>query len=56
MLNEYKESRRQSNQSLDKAPFNFSNIFRAMQSCAMNAKSRIIPKLPKSMVKWLEMG
>ena len=27
-----------------------------MQSCAMNAKSRIILKLPKSMVTWLEMG
>ena len=37
-------------QSLDKTPFGFSNILHAMQSCAMNTRSRIILKLPKSMV------
>ena len=37
-------------QSLDKTPFDFCNIFRAMQSWAMNAKSRIILNLPKSML------
>ena len=38
------------NQSLEKTSFDFSSIFRAMQSYAMNAESRIIPKLPKCMV------
>ena len=28
-------------QSLDKTPFDFSNIYGAMQSCAMNAKSMV---------------
>ena len=37
-------------QSLDKTSFDFSNLFRAIQSCAMNAKSSIILKFPKSMV------
>ena len=37
-------------QPLDKSSFDFSNIFQAMQSCAMCAKSRSILKLPKSMV------
>ena len=32
-------------QSLDKTSFEFSNIFHAMQSCAMNTKSSIIAKL-----------
>ena len=32
------------------AVIDFSNIFCAIQNCAMNAKSRIILKLPKSMV------
>ena len=31
-------------QSLEKTSFDFPNIFRAMQSCAMNVKSRIINK------------
>ena len=30
--------------------FNFSDIFRAIQFCAMNTKSSIILKLPKCMV------
>ena len=37
-------------ESLDKTSFDFSDIFRVMQSCAMNAKSRIMLKFPKSMV------
>ena len=37
-------------QSLDKTSFEFSNIFHAMQSCAMSAKSSIIPKLPVGMI------
>ena len=37
-------------ESLDKTSFDFSEVFRTMQSCAMNAKSRIILKLPKGMV------
>ena len=37
-------------QSLDKTPVDFSNIFHAIQSCAMNAKSSIIPKLPMGMI------
>ena len=37
-------------QSLDKTSFDFSNIFHAVRSCAMNAKSSIIPKLPMGMV------
>ena len=37
-------------QSLDKISFDFSNIFRAMQSCAMCVKSRTILKFPKGMV------
>ena len=43
-------------QSLDKTSSDFSDIFHAMQSCAMNAKSSIIPKLPMGMVIRLEMG
>ena len=43
-------------QSLDKTPFDFTTTLRTMQSCAMNTKSRIILKLPKSLVKRLEMG
>ena len=35
--------------SLDKTSFDFSNKVRAMLSCAMNAKSSIKLKLPKSM-------
>ena len=42
-----------SDQSLDKTSFDFFNMFRAMKSCVMNAKSRIILKRPKSMVTWL---
>ena len=37
-------------ESLDKTSFDFSDIFRTVQSCAMNAKSRIILKLPNGMV------
>ena len=37
-------------QPLDKTSFELSNIFRAMQNCAMIAKSSIIPKLPIGMV------
>ena len=37
-------------QSVDRTPFGFSNLFRAMQSCVMRAKSCIILKLPKSTV------
>ena len=37
-------------QSLDKIYFDFSYIFRAMQSCAMCTKSKTIFKLPKGMV------
>ena len=37
-------------QSLDKTSFDFSDKFHAMQCCAMNAKSSIIPKLPMGMV------
>ena len=37
-------------QSLDKTSFDFSNIFHAMQICAMNAKSSM------GMVTRLEMG
>ena len=37
-------------ESLDKTSFDFSDIFHTMQSRAMNAKSRIKLKLPKSMV------
>ena len=37
-------------ESLDKTSFDFSNKFHATQSCAMNAKSSIIPKLPMGMV------
>ena len=37
-------------QSLDKISFDFSYIFRAMQSCAMCTKSKTIFKLPKGMV------
>ena len=38
-------------QSLDKTIFDFSNIFHAMQSCAINAKSStILKKLPMGMV------
>ena len=37
-------------QSLDKTSFDFSDKFHAMQSCAMNAKSSIMPKLPMGMV------
>ena len=43
-------------QSFDKSSFDFSNIFHAMQSCAMSAKSSIIAKLPMGMVIRLEMG
>ena len=39
-----------SDQSIDKTSFAVSNIFRAMRSCVMSAKSRIILKLPKIMV------
>ena len=35
---------------LDEASFDFSNIFRAMQSFVISTKSSIILKLPKSMV------
>ena len=38
-----------SDQSLDKTSFDFFNIFHVMAICAMNAKSRIKPKHPKSM-------
>ena len=44
------------NQSLDKTPFDFSNIFCAMQSFATSAKSTIILKLPKGVVTWLGSG
>ena len=37
-------------QSLDKISFKISNIFQAMRSCAMSAKSSIILRHPKSMV------
>ena len=37
-------------QCLDKTSFDFSDIFRAMQSCTMNAKNRIILRLPNSLV------
>ena len=37
-------------QSLDKTSLDFSNMFHVMQSCAMNAKSSIIPKLLMGMV------
>ena len=37
-------------QSLDKASVEFRYMLRAMQSCAMNTKSSITLKLPKSMV------
>ena len=37
-------------QSLDKTSFDFSSIFRVMQTCAMSAKSSIILQLPKSTV------
>ena len=38
-------------QSLDKTSFEFANIFQAVQSCAISAKSIIIIlKLPKSMI------
>ena len=37
-------------QSLDKASFEFSNIFHAMQSCATSTKGSIIPKLPMGMI------
>ena len=37
-------------ESLDKTSFDFSDIFRTLQSCAMNAKSRIILKPPNGMV------
>ena len=36
--------------SRDKTSFDFSDKFHAMQCCAMNAKSSIIPKLPMGMV------
>ena len=36
-------------QSLDKTSFDVSNIFHAMQSCATNAISSIILKLPMGM-------
>ena len=37
-------------QSLGKTSFDFSNIFHAMQSCAINAKSSMIAELPMGMV------
>ena len=37
-------------QSLDKTSFDFSDKFHAMQSCAMNAKSSMIPNLPMGLV------
>ena len=37
-------------QSLDKTSFEFSNIVHAMQSCAMSAKSSMIPKLAMGMI------
>ena len=37
-------------QSLDKTSFEFSNIFHAMQGCAMSTKSSIITKLPMGMI------
>ena len=43
-------------QSLDKISFDFSNISRSMQSCAMRPKSSMILKLSKSIVVKLEMG
>ena len=36
--------------SPDKSSFDFADIFHAMQNCAINAESRIILRLPKSMV------
>ena len=36
--------------SLDKTSFDFSNIFRAMQSSDMSGKSSIILKLPRSVL------
>ena len=41
---------RSCNQSLDKTSFDFSNILHAMQSCAMNTRISIIPKLPMGLV------
>ena len=41
-------------QSLDKTSFDFSDIFRAMQSFSMSTKSSTILKIPKSMVKCLK--
>ena len=43
-------------QSLDKTSLEFSNIFHAMQSCAMNAKSSIIAKLPMAWSRDLKLG
>ena len=42
--------------SVDKTFFDFFNMLRAMKTCAMNAKSRIILKRSKCMVTWLIMG
>ena len=41
---------------LDKTSFQFYNLFRTMKTCAMNAESSIIVKLPKSIASCLEMG
>ena len=40
---------------LDKASFQFYNLFRTMKTCAMNAKSSIIQKFPKSIAIRLEV-
>ena len=37
-------------QSFDKTYFDFSDKFHAMQNCAMNTKSSIVPKLRMGMV------
>ena len=40
---------------LDKTSFQFYNLFHTMKTCAMNAKSSIIQKFPKSIAIRLEM-
>ena len=42
-------------ESLDETSFQSYNLFRTMENCAINAKSSIIQKFPKSISIGLEM-
>ena len=41
-------------QSLAEKSFHFFKVFHAMKICAMNAKCRLLLKVPTSMVTWLD--